>query len=209
MTDNRTIWDGAYQRRRQIYGGVAPEIPKMPPGARVLELGCGNGKNTSPLLVQGYEVVALDFSYVAAGAARAGLPATGKGHAVLADARHLPFRPGSFDAVTARHIIGHMTRAGREAIASEIIEVLTVGGTLHFAAFSREDFRAGQGTCVEADSFLRGDGISTHYFSDNEVLDLFKPLACVSLAGRTWDLRVRGRTYGRAEIHAIFCRPEP
>ncbi|PKL64203.1 MAG: class I SAM-dependent methyltransferase [Methanomicrobiales archaeon HGW-Methanomicrobiales-3] len=209
MTDDRTIWDGAYQRRRQIYGGVAPGIPEMQPGARVLELGCGNGKNTLPLLVQGYEVVALDFSRVAVSAARAGLPATGKGHAVLADARHLPFRSGSFDAVTARHIIGHMPRAGREAIAEEIVRVLRAGGTLHFAAFSREDFRFGQGTCVEEDTFLRGDGISTHYFSDNEVTELFRPLTCQSVTGHTWDLRVRGRTYGRAEIHAIFCRPAP
>ncbi|HII99902.1 MAG TPA: class I SAM-dependent methyltransferase [Methanoregula sp.] len=209
MTDDRAVWDEAYQRRRNIYGGVAQGIPPMIPGARVLELGCGNGKNTGMLLREGYEVVALDFSRAAIVAARAGLPDRGPGHAVLADARFLPFRPQSCDAVTARHIIGHMTRAGRVAIAEEIFRVLRGGGTLYFTAFSREDFRYGQGTYLEEDTFLRGDGISTHYFSDDEVPGLFSSLTCQSQTTRTWDLRVRGKTYGRAEIHAVFCRPVP
>lgn len=207
MTDDRAVWNEAYKRRRNIYGGVAQGIPPLPPGARVLELGCGNGKNTGMLLRQGYEVVALDFSRAAIGAARAGLMESGTGHAMLADARTLPLRPQSCDAVTARHIIGHMTRAGRVAIAAEIFRVLRGGGTLYFTAFSREDFRYGEGRCTEEDTFLRGDGISTHYFSEDEVRGLFLPLTCQSQMTRTWDLRVRGKTYGRAEIHAVFCRP--
>ncbi len=209
LTDDRTVWEAAYQRRRQLFGGMAPSIEDLPENARVLELGCGNGKNTKMLLRQGYDVVALDFSRAAISAASSCLPTAGQGHAVLADARALPLRSGTCDMVTARHIIGHMTRAGREQIAWEIGRVLKGGGTLHFSAFSRNDFRYGQGLGVEEDTFLRGNGISTHYFSDDEVSELFSSLTCRSLTSQKWSLRVRGREYERAEVHAIFCRTVP
>jgi SAM-dependent methyltransferase len=207
MTDDRAVWDDAYQRRRQLYGGTAPPVKDLPPGARVLELGSGNGKNTLSLLRQGHDVVALDFSRAAVSAARSCLPATGPSHAVLADARALPLCPDSCDAVIARHIIGHMTRTGREQIAAEICRVLKAGGTLHFSAFSCGDFRYGKGEAVENDTFLRGNGISTHYFTDNEVSMLFSMLTCHSITSPAWSLRIRGRDYVRAEIHAVFTRP--
>ncbi|MCK9580750.1 MAG: class I SAM-dependent methyltransferase [Methanoregula sp.] len=208
MTDNRIVWDDAYQRRWQIYGGSAPPVEGLLPCARVLELGCGNGKNTGSLLQQGCDVIALDFSRVAVMAARSVISGTLPGHAVLADARTLPLSSGSCDAVIARHIIGHMNHAGRMKIAAETARVLKAGGTLHFFAFSCEDFRYGQGVPVEKNTFLRGNGISTHYFSPDEVPALFSSLFCRTLTRPTWCLRIRGRDYVRAEIHAVFTRSE-
>jgi len=207
MTDDRTVWDGAYRRRRYLYGGTTPPVPGISPNALVLELGCGNGRNTEGFGRQGHDVVALDFSRAAISAARSCLPVTGPGHAVLADARSLPLWSGSCDTVIARHIIGHMTRAGREQVAGEITRVLKEGGTLHFSAFSCDDFRYGQGEPVENDTLLRGNGISTHYFTDNEVSILFSSLSCHSITSPAWSLRIRGRDYVRAEIHAVFSRP--
>lgn len=209
MTDERTVWDDAYQRQIRLYGETASPSLDLPPGARLLELGSGNGRNTGTLLRQGHDVVALDFSRAAISAARSCLPASGPGHAVLADARVLPFCSGSCDAVLARHIIGHMTRSGRKQIASEVGRVLKPTGTLHFSSFSCNDFRCGKGDPLEEDTFLRGNGISTHYFSEAEVLNLFSSLTCHSITSPTWTLRIRGRNYHRAEIHAVFFRSEP
>jgi len=209
MTDDRTVWDGAYNRRGQLYGGTIQPVPDLPHGARVLELGCGNGRNTGEFVRKGCDVVALDFSRAAVRSARALLPANGPGHALVADARFLPLKSGTCNAVIARHVVGHMTLAGRREVARETCRVLKENGTLHFFAFSRMDFRYGQGEMVEEDTFLRGNGISTHYFSGDEVRDLFAPLACRSLANPQWSLRIRGREYLRAEIHAVFSRDAP
>lgn len=209
MTDNRTVWDGAYGRREKLWGGGVPRLPDFPPRSRVLELGCGNGKILSFLLQQECEVVGLDFSRAAVTAARAGLPGSRPGTLVLADARALPFSLGSFDAVLARHVIGHMTRPGRETIALEIIRVLRNGGTLHFSGFSTDDFRYGQGTLREDGTYLRGNGISTHYFSAGETRSLFSALPCVSLQNSRWTLRIRGENHQRSEIHAVFKKPGP
>lgn len=209
MTEKRAAWDTAYQRRSQLYGGAAPKIEGLRPGARVLELGCGSGKNASPLLARGYEVVALDFSRPAVIAAKTAIaPCTG-GHVILADAREIPLKASSCDAVIARHVIGHLDYGGRVAASAEICRVLQSGGVLHFSAFSREDFRFGRGECTEEGTFLRGTGISTHYFSGDEVRSLFSSLTCRSLHPVTWTLVVRGKEYRRSEIHGTFIRPEP
>jgi ubiquinone/menaquinone biosynthesis C-methylase UbiE len=204
MTDDRSVWDRAYEQRGQLWGGTVPRLPDLPDGARVLELGCGNGKTASALLQQGLDVVALDFSAAAARAARSGTPGPGSCPVLIADARALPFRASSFDAVIARHVIGHMDRNGREAIAREVGRVLTDGGVVHFSGFSTRDFRFAHGSIREEGTFLRGNGISTHYFTSEEVRTLFSGLAVVSLDISRWTLRIRGKDHERSEIHAIF-----
>lgn len=206
MTGNREVWDGAYERRGQLWGGAPPSLPGLPDHARVLELGCGNGKMFPALQKEGRKVVGLDFSRSAVVAARS-LPAGPRPcDIVLADARSLPFIRSSFDAVIARHIIGHMDRDGRKQIARGILQVLRPGGMLHFSAFSREDFRYGHGTPPEEGTFIRGNGISTHYFTGDETIALFSGLSCTSLDKPQWTLRIRGKDHTRSEIHAIFTR---
>ena len=50
----RTTWRGPYSiRQMQEY---------LAPGARILDVGCGNGKLFSPLVRAGYDVFGLDVS---------------------------------------------------------------------------------------------------------------------------------------------------
>jgi SAM-dependent methyltransferase len=204
MTDNRRVWESAYQRRGNLWGGGTLPLSGLQPRSRVLELGCGNGKIMAALSGRDCDVVGLDFSHAAVSAARAGNPGSPPCSVVLADARTLPFIPDSFDVVIARHIIGHMTRTGRGQIALEIMRVLGVGGMLHFSGFSCEDFRYNQGTLLEEGTFLRGNGISTHYFSADDARGLFPGLSCESLSESRWTLRIRGNDHQRSEIQAIF-----
>lgn len=204
MTDNRSVWEDAYFRRGQRWAGVISPLPVLPNHARVLELGCGNGRIFAALLQNGWDAVALDFSRTAVKTARSSCPTRQNGDAVLADARSLPFHPGTFDAIFARHIIGHMNGPDRVHIAREISRLLKPGGIILFSEFSREDFRAQSGVPVEDGTFLRGNGISTHYFTEHETRALFPHCTCVSLDMHQWVLRVRGQVHPRSEIQAIF-----
>jgi len=204
MTDDRRVWEAAYRRRGQLWSGAVPPLPALPEHARVLELGCGNGKTFDALLKNHWDTVALDFSETAVKTARSHITHAQSGDGILADARFIPFRPASFDAIVTWHILGHMMERDRVHIASGLGCLLKPEGILIFAEFSREDVRYNRGTLLEEGTFLKGTAISTHYFTGQEILSLFQDLSCVSLRTHRWDLRVCGQSHTRSEIQAVF-----
>jgi SAM-dependent methyltransferase len=83
-------------------------------GARVLDLGCGNGGNKRYLLAQGFiDVIAVDY-----------FPTTGA--EALADAHRLPFEDASMDVVLSTATVEHFAQPF--VAISEIARVLRPGG---------------------------------------------------------------------------------
>jgi SAM-dependent methyltransferase len=151
------------------------------------------------------EIIGVDFSREALRLCRSRTE-FGTVRFVASDARCLPFRDGTFSLVLMLHLAGHATTPGREAMAREAIRVLMPGGSLYFAGFAQGDMRAGKGVEVEPDTFRRNDGTITHYFTEDEVIELFAPLNPVLVEIRKWELRVRGVSHPRAEINARFTK---
>lgn len=203
-TPDPRIWDEDYLRRGRLWGGTTYGLPIPPPGSRILELGCGSGKTASHLAGENRELVAVDFS-PAAVAMTCSRERVHPGFTpAVADARDLPFRRETFDAVFAIHVFGHMGTADRRRAAAEAIRVLARDGILVFRSFSRNDFRFGRGEKTEPRTFRRGTGIITHYFIEDEVLALFSPLTPVFIRAFPWTMRVRGSDFIREEITAVF-----
>jgi ubiquinone/menaquinone biosynthesis C-methylase UbiE len=201
---NADCWENDYSRRGRVWGGAVHQLPSFRAGQRVLELGCGNGKTFSAVLEKKCEVVGIDFSSSAAILCRSLAPKTGQGQIALADVRHLPFADASFEVVIAFHVIGHLPAAGRVRCVDESARVLKAGGTLYFSGFSVGDFRAGTGRETEPGTFERKNGISTHYFTEEEVQSLFRSLQPRECVTRHWTMTVRGQPFPRAEIKAAF-----
>ncbi len=199
-------WEREYRLRGRRWGGSPSRLPDLPAGSLVLEAGCGDGKNLSAMRAQGWSVVALDFSRsalsVSAGLERRGTPVT----YMCGDAGCLPFRTGSLDAVFLFHVLGHALEPARRTIAAEAARVVRQGGLVVFREFSREDMRAGAGQEIEPHTCLKGDGISTHYFTEEEAVSLFPDLALVFVGTHRWPLRIKGTDRVRAEIEAVFKR---
>lgn len=202
MDNEKGAWDTDYKRRGQIWGGAVHTIPQLPVMSRVLELGCGNGKTLAPLLQRGYDVTAIDFSCRAVQMSRQRTPALLPAHFIVADARALPLNDNTFDAVFAFHLLGHIHKPDRIIAAQDIFRLLKTGGELFFCGFSTGDFRCGRGCETEELTFRRGNGICTHYFSEDEVLNLFSPLMPVSVTTVSWPMRVRGTVFERSETRA-------
>jgi len=200
-------WDNHYDKHRRPWAGAVhgPPLPEM--GGRVLEAGCGNGKFLEELLKEDNSITAFDFSEKAVKSCRniAGSHKDGREPGLMtADCRTLPFRDFVFDSACYRHVTGHMVYEDRKILAFEAGRVLKENGTLFFTGFSTEDMRAGKGKEIEKNTFLKGNGIMTHYFTENEVRELFSRLKEVSLKTVRWNMRIRGKDYTRAEIAAIF-----
>jgi len=103
---------------------VAGAVAGLTDGARLLEIGCGEGGNLMHLAAAspGTRLVGVDFSSEKARFAGRATPAT----TVAADAAHLPFADGAFDAVLIRDLLHHLP--DRAAALAEARRVVRPGG---------------------------------------------------------------------------------
>lgn len=175
MTGERQAWERLYSKRGLQYGGSGELSflgPVLKPGMLALDAGCGDGKTTE-VLARSCDVVGCDFSREALSGLRAQRDPERKVNLVQCNLVHMPFELEKFDAVACVHALSHLRLREREAAAQEIARVLRTGGHLFVEVFGRGDIRYGEGEAVEDSSFLRGTGIMTHYFQEDEVSGLF------------------------------------
>src|SRR5204862_2075872 len=99
------------------------------PGARVLDVGCGDGRLAVELERAGVRVAGTDPSRIAIERAREALP--GARFEQIGASGRLPFDDSAFDAVTCIHVLQHVEDT--QTLMSEIRRVLKPGGTLAVA----------------------------------------------------------------------------
>jgi 2-polyprenyl-3-methyl-5-hydroxy-6-metoxy-1,4-benzoquinol methylase len=99
----------------------------VPPGARVLDLGAGDGAFAAEMVAAGAEVVAADVAEEAVRRARARLPPAVEVVRVAEDVP-LPFAEDAFDVVWAGEVLEHV--ADVVGLLAEVRRVLRWGGTL-------------------------------------------------------------------------------
>jgi SAM-dependent methyltransferase len=121
-------------------------------GMRVLDVGCGPGRHSHAFARRGVDVVGIDIS-------RAFLAAAGEGRWVRADARRLPFDPGSFDAAVSLCQGGFGLLGGTDdaLVVVEMAEAVKEGGRVAVSAFSAY-FAVRH--LEEGDTFDAADGVN-------------------------------------------------
>ena len=122
---------------------------RLPTGARVLELGCGPGVVTR-LLVERYEVTALDISSVQADLARHAAPAAS---VEVGDALDATFEAGSFDAVLAFYVLNHIRRQRIVELLDGVSLWLRPGG-IFLASFGVGDVSEWTGSWLGTEMFF-------------------------------------------------------
>lgn len=107
------------------------------PSARLLDIGCGAGRNAVPLAEMGWHVVGTDLSWPMLCAATA-RNAGDRLRLVLAPMHPIPIREGSIDFLIA-HGIWNLARSGAEfrQAVSEAARVARPGAALFVFTFSR------------------------------------------------------------------------
>jgi tRNA (uracil-5-)-methyltransferase TRM9 len=107
--------------RYAVWPQVQAFLDALPSGAKVLDIGCGNGKN---MLAR----ADLCFTGVEPSAALCAICAERGLSVVQADARDLPFKEQTFDAVIMIAVLHHLTPESHSQALCEIQRVLTPGG---------------------------------------------------------------------------------
>ncbi|MDD1717520.1 MAG: class I SAM-dependent methyltransferase [Methanoregulaceae archaeon] len=207
MNDWNEGWSREYALKGRLWGGNPHPLPVLKEPSTVLDLGCGDGRAIPGMIGKGWSVIALDSSPQAVRLARA-VDTTHRAMCVIGIAGQLPFRNEVFDAVFAAHLAGHLPESRRAELGRELPRVLLPGGCVFFRDFAVGDFREGRGEQAEPQTWLRKNGIATHYFTEPEVTALFAPLEPVTLRTCEWEIRVRGNRLPRREIEGVFRKEE-
>ena len=145
----------------------------LPPGARVLDLGCGNGEPLlADLQARGFRAVGIDLSQQQLVRAHARCP---DALVLRGDMSEVAFADASFDGIVAYHSIFHVPRQEHAAIFAQARRWLADGGIalLTMAELSAEKFDDGPGLFTEL------EGAPTYY--DAHRVDV--PLALIAAAG--------------------------
>jgi SAM-dependent methyltransferase len=197
MSDPGDNWLYWYQGKEDV---IEPQVLELLPLFRiqrvrsVLDLGCGTGRNSLLFAKSGFDVTAFDQSERAIIRAKQ-LAASEK---LTIDFRRwnmtefpYPYSDHSFDALVSTKVIHHTTFSNIWRIEQEITRILKYGGVLFievpilskaYRLESEEGLkhdRLEQGTFVP----LNGDehGVPHHYFTEQELLSIFKDYEVVSL----------------------------
>jgi len=109
---------------------------RLPPGARILDLGCGPGIIAEKISSGNYQVSCVDFSPEMLLRARERLKGSGCKPAayIQADAQSLPFKTGTFDAVLCIGVVSWVEDP--DMLLNETARVLRPGGILIITAIN-------------------------------------------------------------------------
>lgn len=100
------------------------------PAARILDLGCGPGRDTLFYQGRAFNVTGVDLSIGMLEEARRRVPG---GQFVQADMRRLPLKSGSFDGIWASASFLHLPKQSAEIALAEMERVLAEDGLLFLA----------------------------------------------------------------------------
>lgn len=160
--------------------------------SRVLDLGCGAGRNLVYIASQGFEAYGIDTSETGLNFTKDRLRKRKlDAYVAKGDMRLLPYRNGCFDVIVCLFAIYHQRRKEIEVTISEIQRVLKKKGVLLINFQSKKSNMYGKGVKVEEDTFIQQEGPEKgvlHHFSDKqEMMNLLKDF-------KTVNIKLRERT---------------
>jgi len=127
-------------------------LDRLPPRARVLELGCGAGTSDTHLLAKRFQVTGVDISAEQLRRARKNVP---QAEFVQADMTEVELPAGSFDAVAGFYSFNHVPRDLLGDLFSRIYDWLVPGG-LFLTALGAGDMEGWTGEWLGTTMYFSG-----------------------------------------------------
>ncbi len=196
-------WEEEHRHVRWTGARNLPEIKSyLRDNSKILDVGCGKGRYCLPLS-KDYELYGTDISITALRSFREKAESRDLLLPLFhSSATHIPFKNRFFDAAICTGVLQHLLENERREAASEITRTLKPGGLLFFEAFGIDDFRYG-GEEVELHTFARKNGIIYHYFTKEELEELFSDFEFIDIKEKKREKNFHGKKYSRHSISFV------
>ena len=188
--DHSKVWDRVYSEDRSFFGEepsafsrMCYDLMKRSNVKKVLELGCGHGRDSILFASRGIEVEIFDYSKVAVEivethARRSGLRINAR---VLDAKKGLPYPDAGFDAVYSHMFLSmHFTIKELEFLFSEVKRVLKTNGFHFFSVRSRKDRFYGKGRKID-DNVYDVNGFALRFFAKEEIMDFMEGFKTIKI----------------------------
>ena len=171
--------------RGYLWKGVKDYLGKIEKGSKILDAGCGNGKN----MLQDYDFTGLDSSIKLAEIA---IKKTGF-NVDIGSVTEMPYRDETFDHVICIAVIHHLNSEERRIKAiSEIARVLKKNGTGLISAWELtvgDDIRGQKDGLIKWTSYSQTDVYQRYYhlFEKNELELLANSVSGITVLESFWE----------------------
>lgn len=144
-------------------------------GARVLDVGCGNGRNAAWLAGQGAEVVGLDIAEELLHRVRQSMPSAVT--LVTADVLRDRLPRGPFDLVHDSGCFHHLAPHRRITYLQRVLPLLAAGARFGIVTFAEEE----QPCATDAQILAEGDATGGTSFTEDDLRAVFADLEPVEV----------------------------
>ncbi len=174
-------WEPVYKEKGDLYTNLEPKIIryakifKKNKYKRILDLGCGTGRNTIYLAQQGFSVYALDASKTGVAITKKKAQKLGLTNIKyrVADMKKTHYPNNYFDAIMCIFVLSHGLLKDNENAVKEIYRILKPNGMFITEVMSTKDKTCGKGKKIEENTYLGGTKddphMMHHYFTKKEI----------------------------------------
>ncbi len=187
-TDPHAHWNTTYKTRGivAVVEFAKKAVERLNANASILDIGCGDGRDSVYFASLGHNVTAIDFSEEAIARVRKENPSI---DSRVMNTTKMDFPDASFDAVYAHLSLHYFDDATTEAIFQNIRRMLKPGGLFFVRCKSTKDVFFGEGERVGENMFLRGH--LRHFFTPDYMRKQLKDFEVLLLEETTAEYNGR------------------
>jgi len=182
--NTKSYWEDRFREKGLIWGlepsegavKAAEFLNGSTNKKRILDVGCGYGRDLAYFFSKDYEVTGVDFSEEAVNLGKELFPNI---RFDVSNVIPLPYEDESFDAVYGYSSLHLLNQEGRQRFLQESRRVLADGGYVIQTVASTNDPDYGNGEETEENSFISKRGVIKHFYTLETLLkefDKFKVL---------------------------------
>lgn len=176
------FWEERFQKEGKIWGespspsaDIAAKFFMENSAVKVLVPGCGYGRNSEKLALEGFRVFGMDISKTAIEMAKKSSEEKNlRIRYFLGSVLEMPFEEDEFDGIFCFNVLHLFSKQERMRMMLEINSVLKPMGIAAFVVFSEQDFSYGKGEEVEKNTFESRKGRIAHYFTKEDLEEYFQ-----------------------------------